>query len=168
MGLCEFVVLCADSRFAEPRSSLLEGFNFVRAKPSLRRAESRFAKPRFFFWEGFNFVSGKLLFWGTDSRFAKPRIFLKKVLIVAVQICCCGALIRGLQNLGAPSKRERFFVLFACTKRTKSTPEVCEPLDSGDDSNLRSIRDFGGNDRRSSCHWPSREFQPFRVSTVRI
>ena len=35
-----------------------------------------------------------------------------------------------------------FFVLFACTKRTKSTPEVCEPLDSGDDSNRRSIRDF--------------------------
>ena len=33
-------------------------------------------------------------------------------------------------------KRERFFVLFACTKRTKSTPEVCEPLDSGDDSKL--------------------------------
>ena len=29
-----------------------------------------------------------------------------------------------------------FFVLFACTKRTKSTPEVCEPLDSGDDSKL--------------------------------
>ena len=33
-------------------------------------------------------------------------------------------------------------MLFACTKRTKSTPEVCEPLDSGDDSNRRSIRDF--------------------------
>ena len=29
-----------------------------------------------------------------------------------------------------------FFVLFACTKSTKSTPEVCEPLDSGDDSKL--------------------------------
>jgi hypothetical protein len=27
-------------------------------------------------------------------------------------------------------------VLFACTKRTGSTPEVCEPLDSGDDSKL--------------------------------
>ena len=27
-------------------------------------------------------------------------------------------------------------MLFACTKRTKSTPEVCEPLDSGDDSKL--------------------------------
>ena len=48
MGLCEVVVLCADSRFAEPRISFWEGFNFVRAKPPLRRAESRFAKPRSF------------------------------------------------------------------------------------------------------------------------
>ena len=38
--------LCADSRFAEPRSSLWEGFNFVCAKPLLRRAESRFVEPR--------------------------------------------------------------------------------------------------------------------------
>ena len=28
------------------------------------------------------------------------------------------------------------FILFACTKRTKSTPEVCGPLDSGDGSKL--------------------------------
>ena len=40
--------MCADSRFAEPRSSFWEGFNFVRAKPPLRRAESRFGKPRKF------------------------------------------------------------------------------------------------------------------------
>ena len=38
--------MCADSRFAEPRIFFLEGFNFVCAKPPLRRAESRFAKPR--------------------------------------------------------------------------------------------------------------------------
>ena len=50
-------------------------------------------------------------------------------------------LIRGLRNLGA-SWKGNGFILFACTKRTKSTPEVCEPLDSGDDSNRRSIRDF--------------------------
>ena len=37
---------CADSRFGKPRISLWEGFNFVRAKPPLRRAESRFGKPR--------------------------------------------------------------------------------------------------------------------------
>ena len=43
-----------------------------------------------------------------------------------------------------------FFVLFACTKSTKSTPEVCEPLDSGDDSNRRSIRCFCESDWRSS------------------
>ena len=37
---------CADSRFGKTRSSFLEGFNFVREKPPLRRAESRFGKPR--------------------------------------------------------------------------------------------------------------------------
>ena len=46
MGLSEVLVLCADSRFAEPRISLWEGFNFVSAKPPLRRADARFAEPR--------------------------------------------------------------------------------------------------------------------------
>ena len=63
------------------------------------------------------------------------KLPLGKVLIVAVRRCHCGVLIRGLRNLGA-SRKGTFFVLFACTKRTKSTPEVCEPLDSGDDSKL--------------------------------
>ena len=76
------------------------GRYFVCAKPPLRRAESRFGKPRKV-PKGFNFVSGKVLFGWADSRFAKPRI--------------------SLQGNG--------FILFACTKRTKSTPEVCEPLD---------------------------------------
>ncbi len=75
--------------------------------------------------------------------------FLKKDLIVAVRSCSCGALLRGLRNLGA-SRKGNGFILFACTKRTKSTPEVCEPLDSGDDSNRRSTRCFCENDRRSS------------------
>ena len=85
--------------------------------------------------EGFNLVCTKLLSLCTDSMFAKPRCSLKKVLIVAVRSCGCGALIRGLENLGA-SRKGNGFILFACTKRTKSTPEVCEPLDSGDDSKL--------------------------------
>ena len=34
-----------------------------------------------------------------------------------------------MQNLEAP-ERENGFILFACTKRTKSTPEGCDPLDS--------------------------------------
>ena len=111
--------------------------------------------------KGFNWVSAQLLFVCADSRFAEPRSFLKKVLIVAVRSCGCGALIRGWQNLGTFQKdlirfvricyfvrcfevcktsmlpaKGTFFVLFACTKRTGSTPEVCEPLDSGDDSKL--------------------------------
>ena len=103
-----------------------------------------------------------------DVRFDKPRNFQKvligfvrrcwlgvlirglqnleapfwKVLILFVRSRSCGELIRGSQNLETPCKGDGF-ILFACTKRTKSTPEVCEPLDSGDDSNLRSIRDFG-------------------------
>ena len=64
--------------------------------------------------KGFNWVSVKLSFEWADSRFAEPR----------------------------NSLRGNGFILFACTKRTGSTPEVCEPLDSGDDSNLRSIHSF--------------------------
>ena len=85
--------------------------------------------------KGFNLVRAKLLSLCADLRFAEPRNFLKKVLIVAVRKCHCGELIRGLKNLGA-SRKGNGFILFACTKRTKSTPEVCEPLDSGDDSKL--------------------------------
>ena len=75
-------------------------------------------------------------FWFAESRFAKPRSFLKKVLIVAVRSCGCGVLIRGLQNLGASCERNVFRAFCVVQKEPKSTPEVCEPLDSGDDSKL--------------------------------
>ena len=42
-----------------------------------------------------------------------------------------GVLIRGLENLDVLCK-ENGFILFACTKRTKSTPKGCDPLDSGE------------------------------------
>ena len=51
-----------------------------------------------------------------DSRFAKPRSSHKKVLIVAVRKCHCGALIRGLQNLGSSRKGDGF-ILFAQRKK---------------------------------------------------
>ena len=41
----------------------------------------------------------------------------------------CGELIRSLRNLEA-SRKGNGFILFACTKRTKSTPKGCDPLDS--------------------------------------
>ena len=41
----------------------------------------------------------------------------------------CGELNRGLENLDVPGKGNGF-ILFACTKRTKSTPKGCDPLDS--------------------------------------
>ena len=59
----------------------------------------------------------------------------QKVLILLVGSCCSGGLIRGLENLDVPGKGNGF-ILFACTKRMGSTPEVCEPLDSGDNSKL--------------------------------
>ena len=54
-----------------------------------------------------------------------------KVLILLVGSRHCGELNRGSQNLDVLCK-ENEFILFACTKRTGSTPEVCEPLDSGE------------------------------------
>ena len=81
------------------------------------------------------FIFAKLRLRRADSRFSEHRKFSSKVLIVAVRSCHCGVLIRGLRTSKLPAKGT-FFVLFACTKSTKSTPEVCEPLDSGDDSKL--------------------------------
>ena len=69
-----------------------KGFNLVCASLLSVCADSRFGKPRIF-TKGFNFVSGNLLFLCAVSRFEKPRSFLKKVLIVAVRSCGCGALI---------------------------------------------------------------------------
>ena len=45
------------------------------------------------------------------------------------EVVVLGVLIRSLQNLGAPGKGNGF-IPFACTKRTKSTPKGCDPLDS--------------------------------------
>ncbi len=59
-----------------PRAA--EGFNWVSAKFGFGCADSRFAEPRSSLWEGFNFVSGKLLFGWADSRFGKPRAFPKR------------------------------------------------------------------------------------------
>ena len=91
-----------------------KGFNFVSAKPPLRRAESRFAEPR-------------------------------------------------------SSRKGNGLVLFAaCKKYHKNTPRVATLWTPGDDSNLRSIRYFSLNNRRSSCNRPRRVLQGFRISTVRI
>ena len=54
---------------------------------------------------------------------------LDKVLILFVRSRSCGELNRGLENLDVPGKGNGF-ILFACTKRTKSTPKGCDPLDS--------------------------------------
>ncbi len=47
--------------------------------------------------------------------------FVKKVLIVAVRRCHCGELIRGLQNLGAPCKRNVFRAFRLYEKNQKYT-----------------------------------------------
>ena len=56
--------------------------------------------------KGFNWACAKFLSVCAASRFAEPRSSLKKVLIVAVRSCSCGALIRGLENLEACPERE--------------------------------------------------------------
>ena len=61
---------------------------------------------------------------------------LQKDLSLLVGICYFCALIRGLQNLEAPGKGKRVYSFCVVQKEPKSTPEVCEPLDSGDDSKL--------------------------------
>ena len=53
-----------------------------------------------------------------------------------VRGCVFGALIQGLQNLETSCERNVFGSFCARQKEPKSTPEVCEPLDSGDDSKL--------------------------------
>ncbi|MGI6196868.1 MAG: hypothetical protein ACOYIO_07325, partial [Eubacteriales bacterium] len=67
---------------------------FIFAKPRLRRA---------------------------DSRFAEHRKFSSKVLIVAVRSCRCGALNRGLQNLGTSCERNVFRAFRLYEKNQKYT-----------------------------------------------
>ena len=69
--------------------------------------------------EGFNFIYAKVYCLCAAPRFAKPRSFLKKVLIVAVRSCGCGALIRGLQNLESPCEGERVVTFCVVQKVTK-------------------------------------------------
>ena len=115
-----------------------KGFNWASANLLFRCVDSRFAEPRIFFWKGFNFVSEKLLFGCTDSRFAEPRCSLQRERIVT------------------------FCIVQKVTKKhTGLRPATC-------DSNLRSIRDFDGNDRRSSSNRPRRVLRTFRISPVRI
>ena len=114
---------------------------------------------------GQNFPKGKF-----QRRLCRRRMPLKaaKGFHWIVRICCLCALIRGLRNLGAPlkgfnccgaklplrcadsrfakprkfPKGRRVYSFCIVQKEPKSTPEVCEPLDSGNDSNRRSTRCF--------------------------
>ena len=63
------------------------------------------------------------------SRFAEPRSSLRKVLIVAVGRCHCGALIRGLQNLGAPCERSTGCHFLRCAKSNQKAhgAKPCDP-----------------------------------------
>ena len=70
--------------------------------------------------KGFNGCGAKLPLRCADSRFGKPRFSLKKVLIVAVRRCHCGALIRGLQDLEASQKGNGFILFALCKKNQKA------------------------------------------------
>ena len=97
-----------------------KGFNLFCARLLSVCADSRFTKPRNFS-RGFNLVCMNVLSLCADSRFAKPRSFLKKVFIVAARSCGCGALIRGLQNLGASCKGNVFRTFRVYEKYQKYT-----------------------------------------------
>ena len=143
-----------------------KGFNLVRAKLLFGWADSRFGKPRSSLWEGFNFVSAKPPLRRAESRFAEPRfLLLGKDLIGFVRSRHCSELNRGLQNLDSPCKGTILF--FSLVRKEPKVPQRVATLwTPGDDSNLRSIRSFILNDRRSSCNRPCREPQASRVSPV--
>ena len=146
IGLVWSFGLGAASRFVEPRSSLLEGFNFVSGKLLLRWAESRFAKPR-------NFPVRE-----TDCHFLRRSKSNQKA-------CSDVQKVAGGKFLCVGDRRNRE----NCERTWARRPCFKESTPSCDlDSNLRSIRDFGENDRRSSSNRLCRKTQPFRVSSVRI
>ena len=66
----------------------------------------------------------------------EEEICRKANLFLFLSARCNGVPLRGLKNLGTPCKGDVFTFFLRRAKRTKSTPEVCEPLDSGDDSKL--------------------------------
>ena len=86
--------------------------------------------------KGFNWVSTKFWFCALIRGLQNLEAPFGKVLILFVRSRHCGELNRGLENLGAPDKGVRVVTFCVVQKVTKSTPEVCEPLDSGDDSKL--------------------------------
>ena len=70
----------------------------------------------------------------TDSRFAKPRIFIARA-------ACCPDM--GLLSMQwKVPERERFYVLFASTKRTKSSRRAAALSTPGDGSKLYRLYFF--------------------------
>ena len=53
-----------------------------------------------------------------------------KVLILFVRNRHCSELLQGLENLEAPERETDCHFLHRAKSNIKSTPEVCEPLDS--------------------------------------
>ena len=120
---------------------VFKGFNWVCANLLFGCADSRFAEPRISFWEGFNFVRAKPPLRRAESRFGKPR---------------------------NSRKGERIGTFCGVQKVPQKHAEGCDPLDSGDDSNRRSIRCFCESDRRSSGNRFCEKLQLRRVSPAMI
>ena len=110
-----------------------KGFESVRK--DYRSADARLM----FFEKGFNLVCMNVLSLCADSKFEEPRSFLKKVLIIAVRSCGCGALNRGLKNLETSCEGERVVTFCIVQKVTK---KHAGRSPATHDSNRRSIRDF--------------------------
>ena len=104
--------------------------------------------------KGFHWICAKLLSLCAASRFGKPRSSLEKVLIVAVRSCHCGALFRGLRNLGASRKGNGFILFASCKKNQKARQRFANlwtpgTIQSSVGSDFAEI--FGGSCRNRFC-----------------
>ena len=93
-----------------------------------------------------------------------PKGKFQKDLILLVESCYLGRLIQGSQNLELPERETDCHFL----RRAKSNQKARGTPSCDLESNLRSIQDFGGNNRPSSSNRPRRVLQGFWVSPVRI
>ena len=188
MACANLLFVCADSRFAKPQSSLQgrTGCHFLHRAKSNQKARARTCKklPVASFCASETAETGRIAngreqgdhvsrrrSGGENARGACclnganfPKGKLQKDLILLVESCCLGRLNRGSQNLELPERETDCHFL----RRAKSNQKARGTPSCDLDSNLRSIQDFGGNNRPSSSNRPRRVLQGFWVSPVRI
>ena len=124
------------SRENVPDRERLSGF--AAGKAAKRRTESRFAKPRSSIARAACRPDrGKLPACQEvpeREAFLRSFCFCKKNQKAGA--ARCPVFYPAFSKAGEMFPKRNGFILFASTKRTKSSPEGCDPLDSGDGSKL--------------------------------